>query len=413
MAFTTLAHHITPDLLREAFRLTNKNKAPGIDGQTARDYEERLEANLASLLERVKSGRYRAPAVRRVHIPKGDGKSQRPIGIPTIEDKVLQRAVAMVLGAIYEQDFLDCSYGFRPGRSAHAALSTLREGLMSMGGGWVLEVDIKDFFGTLNHADLRETLNLRVRDGALLRLIGKWLKAGVLEDGNLSFPSKGTPQGGVVSPLLANVYLHEVLDKWFEHQVKPCLQGRAFLVRFADDFVIAFSEESDARRVQAVLPKRFGKYGLTLHPEKTKLIDYRRPPGGSPETFDLLGFTHFWARSRKGYWVIKQKTAANRFSRSLRGITRWCRFHRHWKIREQHATLVRKLRGHCAYYGITGNSQALENYRQQMIQTWRKWLCRRSNSGRRNWEWFQQLLLRYPFPPARPIHSIYCRPANP
>lgn len=413
MAFTTLAHHLTPELLREAFRRTRKDGAPGIDGLTARDYEEKLEENLNTLHECVKSGRYRAPAVRRVHIPKGDGKSQRPIGIPSIEDKVLQRAVVMVLEPIYEQDFLDCSYGFRPGRSAHAALSNLREGLRKMGGGWVLDVDIKNFFGTLNHDHLRAILGQRVRDGALLRLIGKWLNAGVLENGGVSYPSEGTPQGGVISPLLANIYLHEVLDKWFEHEVKPRLRGSAFMVRYADDVAIAFSEEVDARRVLEVLPKRLEKYGLTLHPEKTKLLDFRRPPNGDPETFDLLGFTHYWARSRKGYWVIKQKTASNRLSRAIRAIKLWCRAHRHWKIKDQHATLVRKLRGHCAYYGITGNSRALDAFRHELIRTWKKWLCRRSNSGRHSWEWYRQLLLHYPIPRATAIHSVYRRSANP
>lgn len=413
LAFTTLAHLITPDLLREAFRLTRKDGAPGIDGQTASDYEEHLEDNLRSLHERVKAGRYRAPAVRRVYIPKGDGTSRRPIGIPSIEDKVLQRAVVMVLEPIYEQDFLNCSYGFRPGRSAHAALSHLREGLRRMNGGWVLDVDIKDFFGTLVHTQLREILGQRVRDGALLRLIGKWLKAGVLEKGSVEQASRGTPQGGVISPLLANIYLHTVLDNWFEREVKPRLRGSAFMVRYADDVAIAFSEEVDARRVLAVLAKRLAKYGLALHPEKTKLLDFRCPPRGRPGSFDLLGFTHYWARSRKGNWVIKLKTSAARLRRALRGITVWCRRNRHLKIRHQHAMLVRKLRGHCAYYGLTGNSQALKSFRYELIRTWRKWLNRRSHSGRHDWAWFNRLLLRYPFPTARPIHSVYCRAANP
>jgi group II intron reverse transcriptase/maturase len=413
MVFTTLAHHINLDLLREAYRRTRKDGAAGIDGQTAAGYAENLEANLQSLLDRAKPGRYRAPPVRRVHIPKGDGKATRPIGIPTIEDKVLQRAVVMVLEAVYEQDFLSCSYGFRPGRSAHDALSTLREGLMTMGGGWVLEVDIKDFFGTLEHAHLRDIIRQRVRDGVLIRLIGKWLNAGVQEDGSITRPAAGTPQGGVISPLLANVYLHEVLDKWFEHTVKPRLRGRAFLVRYADDFAIAFSVEEDARRVQDVLPKRFAKYGLTVHPEKTRLVEFRRPPGGPPGSFDLLGFTHYWAKSRRGFWVIKQQTAASRLRRSLRRIADWCRTHRHWKIREQHAKLVQKLRGHCAYYGITGNARALEVYRHELVRTWKMWLCRRSHKARRPWEWFRLVLETYPIPPARAIHSTYRHAAKP
>ncbi len=319
----------------------------------------------------------------------------------------------MVLETLYEQDFLDCSYGFRPGRSAHMALSDLRGGLQKMGGGWVLDVDIKNFFGALDHAKLRDILRLRMNDGTLLRFIGKWLKAGVLEEGNMTYPTQGTPQGGVISPLLANIYLHEALDKWFEFSVKPKLRGQAFLVRYADDFAIAFAEESDARLVMGVLPRRLGHFGLEIHPEKTKLLDFRRPPGGDPETFDLLGFTHYWARSRKGYWVVKQKTASKSLVRALKTLTVWCRTHRHLPVKAQHTSLVRKLQGHCGYYGITGNSRSLALFRHQLIRTWKKWLCRRSNSRQHDWVWYRQLLLRYPIPFARAIHSIYRRPASP
>ena len=235
MGFTSLAHLIDIDWLYEAYRRTRSDGAPGVDGQTAQDYEADLAGNLQALLDRAKSGSYRAPPVRRVHIPKGTGPETRPLGVPTFEDKVLQRAVALVLEAVYEQDFLDCSFGFRPGRSAHQALEALRQQTMQMGGGWIVEVDIRKFFDTLDHAHLRDLLQLRVRDGVLLRLIGKWLNAGVLEDGDLSFPEAGTPQGGVISPLLANVYLHYVLDVWFEREVKPRLRGPAFLIRYADD----------------------------------------------------------------------------------------------------------------------------------------------------------------------------------
>src|SRR3990172_5790224 len=282
MALTTLAHHIDIDWLKEAYRRTRKDGATGVDGQTAEEYAVNLEGNLRELLERAKSGAYRAPPVRRVHIPKGDGSQTRPIGIPAFEDKVLQRAVAMVLEAVYERDFLDCSYGFRPGRSAHQALEVLQHETVCMAGGWVLEVDIRKFFDTLDHGHLSEILCRRVRDGVLLRLIGKWLNAGVLEDGQLSHPEAGTPQGGVISPLLANVYLHEVLDVWFERDVKPRLRGGAFLVRYADDAALVFSREDDARRVMEVLPKRFGKYGLALHPEKTRLVEFRRPDRRPP-----------------------------------------------------------------------------------------------------------------------------------
>jgi group II intron reverse transcriptase/maturase len=331
-ALTTLAHHIDVDWMREAYRRTRKDGAKGVDGRSAKEFAANLEGNLQSLLERAKSGAYRAPPVRRVHIPKGDGRGKRPIGIPTFEDKVLQRAVAMVLEAVYEQDFCDCSYGFRPRRSAHQALEALQNATMRMAGGWVLEVDIKSFFDTLDHAHLREILRRRVRDGVLLRLIGKWLKAGVLDGVELSHPEAGTPQGGVISPLLANIYLHEVLDEWFVNDVLPRLRSRATLVRYADDFVVVFSRKLDAERVLAVLPKRFGKYGLTLHPDKTQLVPFRRPdlaaPRGEPEprTFDLLGFTHYWGLSRKGKWIVMKQTAKGRLSRSLRRI-RGCASH--------------------------------------------------------------------------------------
>ena len=423
MAFTSLAHHIDIEFLHEAYRRTRKSGAPGVDGRTADEYEAQLEANLRSLHERLKSGNYRAPPVRRVHIPKGDGRKTRPIGIPTFEDKILQRAVAMVLESVYEQDFLDCSYGFRPGRSAHQALEAVWKCLMDMRGGWVLEVDIQGFFDDLDHGHLRSFLDKRVRDGVLRRAIGKWLNAGVMEDGRLSCPESGTPQGGVISPLLANVYLHEVLDRWFETVVRPRLSGRATLVRYADDFVILFSEEADARRVMDVLPKRFGRYGLTLHPEKTRRIPFRkprhRPPGdkpgtgGGPGTFDLLGFTHYWGRSRKGNWVVKRKTARTRLTRALKAINQWCRTHRHLPIVDQQRTLSQKLRGHYGYYGITGNSVAIAAYRDGVIRTWRKWLDRRSQKARMWWHRFWKLLERYPLPAACAVHSVYRRGARP
>jgi len=411
-ALTTLAHHIDIDWLREAYRRTRKNGATGVDRQTAEEYAGNLEVNLRSLLERAQSGSYVAPPVRRIHIPKGDGSQTRPIGIPTFEDKVLQRAVAMVLEAIYEQSFLNCSYGFRPGRSAHQALRLVQHQTVKMAGRWVLEVDIRKFFDTLDHRRLRDIVRKRVRDGVLLRLIGKWLNAGVMEDGAIEYPEAGTPQGGVISPLLANIYLHEVLDEWFAQQVAPRLVGRAGLVRYADDVVIIFEQEQDARRVLDVLVKRLAKYGLTLHPEKTRLVDFRRPdrrdsasPNGEARsragTFDLLGFTHYWAMSRKGYWVVKQKTAADRFRRALKRIADWCRRYRHQPVREQWAALKRKLLGHFGYFGITGNYRALHNLRHRVIAVWRKWLSRRSQRARISWVEMLRLLVRYPLPQPR------------
>lgn len=418
---TSLSHLIDLEWMREAYRLTRKGGAVGIDGQSAQDYAEHLDENLRDLLDRAKSGRYRSPAVRRVHIPKGKGKT-RPIGVPTFEDKVLQRAVIMVLEPVYEQDFLDCSFGFRPGRSAHQALEVLREGLMKMGGGWVLDLDIQSFFDALDRSKLQQMLRQRVNDGVVKRLVGKWLNAGVMESGRLSYSETGTPQGGVISPLLANIYLHEVLDLWFHRQVIPRLKGRAFLVRYADDAVLCFEWEDDARRVMEVLPKRFGKYGLTLHPDKTHLVEFRRPPrrikrhdrDGStrPGSFDMLGFTHYWARSRKGNWVVKRKTAKGRLSRALVSIAQWCRFHRHRPVAEQHAQLVLKLRGHYAYYGITGNGRAIGSFFLFTKRAWRKWLNRRSNRAGMDWDKFGRLLERCPLPAPVAVHSSYRRSAR-
>jgi group II intron reverse transcriptase/maturase len=410
---TTLAHHIDRDWLHEAYRRTRKDGAVGVDGQTAAEYAERLEENLRSLLGRAKSGdHYRAPPVRRVHIPKGDGDKTRPIGIPAFEDKVLQRAVAMVLEAVYEQDFLDCSYGFRPGRSAHQALRAVWKQAMDLGGCWVLEADIEDFFCSVDRTWMREILRQRVQDGVLMRLIGKWMRAGVMEEGRVYHPETGVPQGGVISPILSNIYLHEVLDRWFADEVKPRLKGVAHLTRYADDFVLVFEREDDARRVQEVLPKRFGKYGLRLHPDKTRLVRFvpptpEPPPEGATQqerTFDLLGLTLFWTKSRRGRWTVSQKTAKARFRRSLQRIAVWCREHRHERVRVQHLALSQKLRGHYAYYGVTGNFRALQRFFNQVVRVWWKWLGRR-NDQELAWESMEAILLACPLPKPRIVHS--------
>jgi RNA-directed DNA polymerase len=404
----TLAHHIDVNWLREAYRRTRKDGAPGVDGVRAEQYAEHLEENLRSLLDRAKSGRYRAPPVRRVHIPKGDGMETRPIGIPTFEDKVLQRAVAMVIGEVYEQEFHDFSFGFRPGRSAHHALQALRTAAWRMKGGWLVEVDIKQFFDTVDHAHLRTILGRRIGDGVLVRLIGKWLNAGILEGLVLSRPDEGTPQGGVISPLLANIYLHEVLDEWFVRNVRPKLDGEAAMVRYADDVAVLFARKRDAERFLEALPKRFGKYGLTLHPDKTRMVAFQRPDrvgsdDDGPETFDLLGFTHAWAVSRKGFWVVKQRTAQDRFSRALRRLRAWCRWHRHDPLEAQHRALTQKLEGHYAYYGITSNGDGIKNFFCQAERAWHAALARRSQRGF-SWKKMARLLERLPLPTPHIVH---------
>ena len=407
----SLHHYIDEYWLREAYALTRKDGAVGVDGQTAEEYAEDLESNLRALLDRFKSGSYRAPPVRRVWIPKGSGSSRRPIGIPTFEDKVLQRAVCMALEPIYEQDFLDCSYGFRRGRSAHQALEALSGTLARMGGGWVLEVDIANFFEELGFQHLRAFLEHRVRDGVIRRTINKWLKAGVMEDGKRLDREQGTPQGGVISPLLANLYLHYVLDRWFEEIARPRLRGRGFLFRFADDALFAFAEKSDAERVLKALEKRLQRYGLRLHPTKTRLVYFRKPRhqdkpdrNSRPGSFDFLGFRHYWGRSRKGRWSVKRKTAPARMVRALEGIHQWCRRWRHRKVRWQHQQLSKKLQGHYAYYGITHNKRALTRVHLEVERSWHKWLARRSQRGM-SWERFKKLLHRYPLPPPRIVHQ--------
>jgi RNA-directed DNA polymerase len=358
-----------------------------------------------------------APPVRRVHIPKaGSATETRPLGIPTYEDKILQRAVQMVLEPIYEADFMDASHGFRPGRGAHGALGTVWKQAMNLGCCWIVDVDLRKFFDTIDHGHLREFLKRRVRDGVILRLIGKWLNAGVLEDGVHTTPEHGAPQGGVLSPLLSNLFLHYVLDEWFDKEVRPRLKGEAFLIRYADDFVIGVAREDDARRIMDVLPKRMSKYGLTVHPEKTRLIrfhpddpddsDTTAGKSSLPATFDFLGFTHYWGQSRKGEWVIKRKTARSRLKRAWQTLSDWCRVNRHQPIPVQHQTLKQKLQGHYGYYGITGNFYSLQEYLEGARKIWKRWLSRRRRAGTMPWQEFLLLEKRYGLPKARVVHSL-------
>lgn len=412
LSFTSLAYHVDLEWLKEAYRRTRKSAAAGVDGVTAQEYEQDLEGNLRRLLERFKSGQYVAPPVRRVYIPKGDGKQERPIGIPTLEDKVLQRAVVMLLTPIYEHDFLDCSYGFRPKRKQHDALERLWKSAMGMGGGWVLEVDIRKYFETVQHEPLRQALRQRVSDGTIGRMVGKWLKAGVMQDGSISYPDEGTPQGGVISPLLSNIYLHEALDTWFERDIRPRLTGRVQLIRFADDVVILFEQERDARRVAEVLPKRLARYGLTLHPKKTRIIRFAKPgkEEQDPEHCDFLGVRHYWGKSRKGRWVVKRKTAKGRLRRAIRKVWEWCRRNRHEPVHTQQEQLNRKVQGHYGYYGITPNMRSLQAYHRAVERTWRYWLNRRSRTPSMPWARFRKVLERYPLAMPRIVHSSLANP---
>jgi RNA-directed DNA polymerase len=413
---TALNHYLDVAWLTEAYNRVRRDGAPGVDGQTVADYGQQLEENLQSLLHRAKRGTYVAPPVKRVYIPKDNGES-RPIGMPTIEDKVLQRAIVMLLEPIYEEVFYDFSYGFRPERSAHQALETIWQQATGLGVRWILEVDIRKYFDSVNRSKLLELIGRRVGDGVVLRLLSKWLHAGVMEEGQLHYEEAGTPQGGVVSPLLSNIYLHEVFDQWFEEIVRERMVGKVFAVRFADDMVVGFTHQHDAERIHRVLFHRFEKYGLTLHPEKTCLVPFGRPEqkgldgteAHEPGSFDFLGFTHYWGRSRKGYWIIRRKTAAKRLRRSLRNIGEWCRNNRHRGMFDQFKILVRKLAGHYAYYGITGNGRSLEQVRTGTQKLWYKWLRRRSRESKAHtWQWMNQKLRDlFVFPYARVVHSIY------
>ena len=400
--FHSLAHLIDVEALRRAFARLRADAAAGVDGVTKATYGEDLETRLRDLHARLRAGRWRHQPIRRVHIPKPDGRT-RPLGVSAHEDKLVQSAVAEVLEAIYEQDFLPCSYGFRPGRSAHAALRTLRATIQNDEASWLLEADIASFFDSVDRAALTEMLRERVADGALLRLLGKCLHVGVLDGAQYSAPDQGTAQGSILSPLLGNIYLHHVLDRWFEQDVRPRLRGRAQLVRYADDFVIAFADATDAQRVFEVLPKRMAKFGLTLHPDKTRLLPIHRPRGQDggkgPATFDFLGFTAFWRRAHGATnWRVGLVTRKDRLRRAVVALDRYCRAERHRPIPEQRDGLARRLTGHLNYFGVQGNFSALATVVHAAKRAWFKWLNRRSQRACLTWDRFAAILREYPLP---------------
>jgi group II intron reverse transcriptase/maturase len=409
--FHSLAHLLDVPALTRAYRRMRKDAAVGVDGVTKEQYGQDLERNLRDLHERLVSKRYRHQPIRRVHIPKDKGKT-RPIGISAFEDKLVQDAVREVLEAIYEQDFLPCSHGFRPKRSAHDAIRALDRIVHRGRVSWILEADIVSFFDSLDRTKLVEMLQIRVADGSLLRLIGKCLHVGVLDGAEYSEPDTGAAQGSVLSPLLGNVYLHDVLDLWFEREVKPRLRGEAHLVRYADDFAMTFELKDDAERVMDVLGKRMGRFGLTLHPDKTRLLPFRRPPavqtgGKGLATFDFLGFTLHWRRARSGRWGMMCKTRRARLRRSVRAIADWCRGHRHLPVKAQHAALTRRIQGHFNYFGVSGNFRSLRMLVEEVKRAWYKWLRRRSQQAHLTWERFDELLKRFPLPRPRIMVRIW------
>jgi group II intron reverse transcriptase/maturase len=402
--FNSLAHYLMPELLASCYCRQRAAAAVGVDGVSKESYGYSLEKNLQNLHERLRGKQYRHQPIKRVNIKK-EGGGMRPLGISAFEDKLVQDALREVLSAVYEQDFLNCSYGFRPGRRAHDAIRALNEAANRGKANWVIEADIRSFFDSVPHERLMELLRIRIRDGSLERLVGKCLKVGILEGEELSTSDQGTPQGSVLSPLLANIYLHYVLDVWFEDDVKPLLKGRAELVRYADDFVICFEREDDARRVYDVLPKRMENYGLSLHPDKTRLIPFERPPheqkgGKGPGSFDFLGFTMYWKRMRTGKWCLSFQTRSSRLGRAIQRIGEYCRLNRHLPVKEQHAGLSRRLRGHFNYFGVNGNGEALEKVFWYAKHLWVKWLRRRSQRSR-PWEHFDKMFKRFPLPAPR------------
>ena len=401
VCFNSLAHLLDVDALRRAYEGIRKNAAVGVDGITKEEYGRGLESNLRELHEQMRTMRYRHQPIRRVNIPKERGKT-RPIGISTIRDKVVQGALTEVLEAIYEPVFDDSSFGFRPGRSAHDALRALNQVLYRGEVKWILEADIQAYFDSIDRKKLREMLRERIADTSLLRLIGKCLHVGILDGESYSEPDEGTVQGSVLSPMLGNVYLHHVLDRWFRRDVQPRLRGKAHLIRYADDFVIGFEREDDARRVMGVLGKRFERYGLRLHPEKTRLLSFERPGpsqtgGKGSATFDLLGFTVYWRRTRWNTWAPALKTRKARLRRAIRSVAEWCRSHRHDAVKEQHAALCRRLNGHLNFFGVNWNQRSLALAIRYAERAWHKWLSRRSQKGM-NWTRFKALLQAYPLP---------------
>jgi len=410
-----LAHLIDVDVLRRSYHRLRNKAAVGVDGVTKEEYGRDLEANLQGLHVRLKAMKYRHQPIRRVHIPK-DKNRTRPIGIPATEDKIVQGALREILEAIYEQDFLDCSHGFRPGRRPHDALKALNRAVREGEANVILEADIMSFFDSIDRPMLRGMLQERIADKSFMRLVAKCLHAGVLEGEEFSRPEEGTAQGSVLSPILGNIYLHNALDKWFEEQVKPRLKGKATLIRFADDLVVTFELREDAERVMAVLGKRLGRYNLSLHPDKTRLIEFRRPPwnqsgGKGPGTFDFLGFTVYWRRNRQGGgWHVSWKTRKARLRRAIKTAYALCRSQRHMPVPMQHQALRRRIQGHFNYFGVNDNVKSLVTLNYHVAYAWYKWLTRRSQRRRLNWKRFMDLLRDFPLPSPKVYVDLWAAP---
>jgi group II intron reverse transcriptase/maturase len=410
----SLCHHIDVAALERAYHRIRKEAAVGVDGVSKEEYGLDLEAKLADLHGRLKGMKYRHQPIRRVHIPKSKGRT-RPIGVSATEDKIVQGALRELLEAVYEQDFLDCSFGFRPGRSGHDAINVLNKSIRNGEANWILEADIASFFDSLVRPKLREMLEERIDDKSLLRLVGKCLHVGVLDGAEFHTPDEGAVQGSILSPLLGNIYLHHVVDLWYEREVKPRMHGRSCLVRYADDLVFGFEQREDAERVMAVLGKRLERYGLRLAPDKTRLLDFRRPPrdqqhGKGPSTFDFLGFTHYWRRSRDGKWHPAWKTRTKSLRKAIVALQAWCKKNLHLPIPEQHAALTRRIQGHFNYFGVNGNHKSLATLKYKVERSWFRWLRRRSQRTRMTWKRFGQILKALPLPRVKVYRDLWASP---
>jgi group II intron reverse transcriptase/maturase len=414
--FTTLLHHVyNVEQLRAAYFVLKRDAAPGVDGETWQHYGEALEENLRDLSGRLARGAYRAKPVKRAYIPKADGR-QRPLGIPTLEDKLVQRTTVAVLNAIYETDFLGFSYGFRPGRSPHHALDALYAGLLTRKVNWVLDADIRGFFEAIDHEWLVKFLEHRIADRRVVRLIQKWLNAGVLEDGTRTWRERGTPQGGSISPLLANVYLHYAFDLWAQRWRKTQARGDMIIVRYADDVIVGFQHRAEAERFLADLRERFTKFGLELHPEKTRLLEFgpfaaehrHRAGQGKPETFNFLGFTHICGKKRNGRFTVVRQTIRQRLQAKLSEVKAELRRRLHDPIPVVGAWLRQVVSGHTRYYGVPMNSPAIALFRFQVGWLWHRALARRSQTGHVSWERMRRLIERW-LPPARICHPYPLR----
>lgn len=408
--FRDLYRLLNEENLRGCFYHLRRSAAPGVDKVTFEEYERDLTANLVNLVERLKEKRYRAKLVRRKYIPKANGKL-RPLGIPALEDKLLQAAAAQVLTAIYEQDFLECSWGYRPKRGPREASRALAGRLYCGRIGWVVEADIRGFFDNISHQWMLRMLAERIEDGAFLQLIGRWLKAGILEeDGKVVHPATGTPQGGIVSPVLANIYLHYALDLWFERRVKKECRGDVFMIRFADDFVCAFQYREDAVRLERQLSERLGKFGLAVAPEKTRTLQFNRYVPEPNEAFEFLGFEFRWVKTRAGPMGVRRRTSPKKFRASVRAFTEWVKEFRHSRVTTLLQEVSRKLRGYWNYYGVRGNAQSMSRFYDQCQRLLFKWLNRRSQRRSCTWKEFDALLRRHAVPIPHIVELPYQRP---